>query len=106
MTEDRAEHLAQHDPEVLIAELEAATMTVHELTFAAEIAGRRIVTSPRLVTALLKLLDHTNSVVREGAIYGLSYHLGASGVRAWLGVVAARDPSPSVRSAALEALEP
>lgn len=45
-----------------------------DMTFAAEIAGRRI-PGDVIVPILLNLLSSKSPLVREGAVYGLSHHL-------------------------------
>lgn len=96
--------LAKDDPKRLVALLTSNTLAFHDLTFAAEAAGRTGL--PEAQDALLQLLTHTSAVVREGAVYGLGYFLGDSGswTRQRLAFIAKFDPHPEVRAAALETL--
>jgi HEAT repeat protein len=68
------ERIAVEDPARLIELLSSGEIDATLLTFAAEIAGRRM-SSEQVVPSLLKLLHHERAVVREGAIYGLREHL-------------------------------
>lgn len=98
LCEDLFERLADVDPARLVALL-ASDMSPTMLTFAAEFAGR-VESSETVVPALLRLLEHAEPVVREGAVYGLGRHAAYPGVLAALKVRAERDPSPGVREAA------
>lgn len=73
------------------------------LAIAAHMAGD-LSDSAIVRVTLIPLLDHESSIVREGAIYGLTPHLDGS-TRARLWSVAKVDPSPGVRASAWEALE-
>jgi hypothetical protein len=97
------ERWAIDDPTRLLAILTSAELKPTALTFAAEIAGARL---PRtdIVPPLLALLHHSDSAVREGAIYGLAYHSGQEIDKA-LHYLAENDPSPGVREAAAATLE-
>jgi hypothetical protein len=75
----------------------------HQLTFIAERLGRR---SPPPLRWLILLSRHASPVVREGAVYGLAPHAQDQAARIALEGIAASDPSPEVRSAAREVLEP
>jgi hypothetical protein len=68
-----------------------------ELTFLAE-----KLTDEETLTVLAK---HTSPLVREGAVYGLA-KIDTLSARGTLATIAAIDPSPGVREAAREALEP
>ena len=76
--------------------------SLFELTFAAEAAGM-LSDSEAVRSALMPLLGHSISLVREGAIYGLARHLNDS-VMVALRELAQSDPSPGVREAAKEVL--
>jgi hypothetical protein len=65
----------------------------HDLTFIAKRLGRR---DPAPLRWIELLASHASPVVREGAVYG----------RLAIEEIAGADPSPGVRSAAREALEP
>lgn len=90
-------------PKQMIELISGDALDVADLTFAAEIAGE-IEEESSVVPALLKLLDHDSSLVREGAIYGLSNHLTGA-VRRRLRLLALNDASQGVRDAASDALE-
>lgn len=94
--------MAVEAPDALLAWIDEGDMRPADLTFAAEAAGR-IEDSEAVRRSLVRLLDHVDAIVREGAIYGLIGHLNDH-VRDKLASVAARDPSPGVRAAAVEAL--
>lgn len=97
------EWLADHAPTSLAALIDAGTLSVADLTFAAEAMGR--ISDAALVRAtLVKLLGHPSAVIREGALYGLMNHLD-DGVRALLLRLASEDPSPAVRDIARDAHE-
>lgn len=99
----RVDFFSDMAPEQLIAYL-GEPRENYNLTFAAEAAG--LVDSehwPAARAALLKLLKHESSLVREGVIYGLTGHLDDE-VRVALENVRANDASPGVREAADEAL--
>lgn len=95
--------LRKRAPKRLVMLISGDTLDVADLTFAAEIAGE-IEEESSVVPALLKLLDHDSSLVREGAVYGLVNHLTAD-VRDRLCLMSLNDPSPGVRDAASDAIE-
>jgi len=76
------------------------------MSHAAEILGRATAHRPAdgAVWVLETLLEHASAPVREGAIYGLAYHLDPR-VRQVLERVAREDASDGVREAAEETLE-
>lgn len=100
--------LVRDDPGELVALLSSGTLPPHLLTFAAEISGDcppRFY--PAVQSALLSLLDHSSSTVREGVVYGLSKLLHAlPALRDVLMVHTEEigEPSPGVRAAAREVL--
>lgn len=95
-------YLAAYYPPQLLRLLGSTRLSNADLTFAAEIAGS-IDDSESVRAALLPLLKHADSVVREGAIYGLAEHLDGP-TRARLRRLAENDPSPAVRTVARDAL--
>jgi predicted helicase len=95
------ERLAKQDPPRLLRMLKTGLKPAF-LTHAAEIAGRQL-SSDVVLGTLLELLAHESPLVREGAIYGLSAHVGDH-VDAALRKLAENDPSPGVRTAARDAL--
>jgi HEAT repeat protein len=96
-------NLVNNHPSQLIALLLSSSLSHSDLTFAAEIAGG-ISDSSAVRPALIRLLDHPNPIVREGAIYGLSNHIDDA-TRRRLRKIADKDPSRSVRTAAGDALD-
>ncbi len=98
------ERLARDAPQELVALLQGNTLPSHQLTFAAEIAGR-LMSTEMVVEPLLELLRHSSAVVREGAIYGLAHHLDVARVVEQLRSIETGDPSPGVRAAATGAIE-
>lgn len=95
---------AEYSPEELLSAMSSGVLEPHDLTFAAEAAGR-IADATRAIPALLALLDHTSPLVREGAIYGLAPHADDPSVAARLLAVSNNDPSAAVRVAAHESIE-
>jgi len=94
-------------PAALGAWIAKCTLSKAHTSLAAEILGR--VTAgrrcPGVVALLRGLLGRVDSpLVREGAIYGLSYHRD-SAIDATLRRLAADDASPGVREAAAEILD-
>lgn len=96
-------HLARHDPARLADLLQVGVLPPEDLTFAAEMAGN-IQDSELIRPALLRLLEHSSAVVREGAILGLDRHLDDR-TRERLRELAMTDPSPGVRVTARDALD-
>lgn len=68
MSEALYDRLAADDPDGLLRLIENG-LPVADLTFAAESAGR--IDPARSRPVLLRLLEHRDPVVREGALYGL-----------------------------------
>jgi len=89
-------------PEVLCAHLDKIS-NMGWLTRAAEKIGERMEDSDMVRKHLLPLLHHEVGVVREGAIYGLTYHLNDK-VRQELTRMAKEDRSPAIREVAQDAL--
>ena len=100
--------LAKEDPARLLALVAEDRLAEHDLTFAAEALG--LIENSSLATELLeRLTRHSSALVREGAVYGLAMHpdLARPGpVRAAVEQLVQDDPSPGVREAATEALDP
>ena len=77
------------------------------LSYACEVLGAESdgsADSFRAVAALLTMLEHVAPIVREGAVYGLGYHLTPD-VRRALERRGKIDESPSIREAIAETLE-
>ncbi len=94
--------LATQAPGELVQILEDRSIPASRRTFAAEILGR-VNESDVVVGPLLELLDHPSRLIREGAVYGLSWHATPE-VRTRLQALVTEDPSPAVRQAAQETL--
>jgi hypothetical protein len=101
-TELEFERLAADNPRLLAQWIEDGTLSPAQMTYAAEALG----SAPTSVAApcLLRLLAHSSSLVREGAVYGLEPHLKYPGVRTRLQELVREDPREGVRAAAAEAL--
>lgn len=95
--------LAIENPTELIQWIENGTLTISQLTFAAE-ALALVTDSSIAVPTLMRLLLSNQPVVREGAVYGLEGHLGYGNVRNILKFVYLLDPASGVSIAAKEAL--
>ena len=92
------EALAQRHPVELVKLIDSNKLPPAELTFAAEALG--CISDGELVRrTLIRLLDHSSAVVREGALYGLQWHLDNQ-VRTIIANMATSDSSPGVRSSA------
>ena len=98
------ERWAINEPTRLLEAMQSGELRPTLLTYAAEIAGKRLGSST-VVAILLSLLTHDAAIVREGAVYGLSYHTTFMEVVDVLRRVATEDPSPGVRSAASDVIQ-
>jgi HEAT repeat protein len=104
-SEEQLEAFAALDPAAFLGLLVSGRLDPADLTFAAEIAGA-IETTIEVVPFLLKLLEHDDAVVREGAVYGLLPHLERSRqAKAALRRHLQSEESPGVRAAVAEALQ-
>ena len=106
------EALAEESIDDLIALCRSDCLEPCDLTFAAETLGREAEEHFRKVSAsntLVYLLNHKNTVVREGALYGLYYLLGlkdnTDDFDCILKEVARKDPSATIRKIANNLLE-
>ncbi len=96
------EFLADYFPNDLVRLVSAGILEPVDLTLAAESVGR-IPADALVQQSLTPLLDHSDAIVREGAIYGLRGHENEE-IRARLTRMATGDPSWCVRQAAANAL--
>ncbi len=96
--------LAANDPEQLVELIKGSTLSTVELTFAAEAMGLADSSTKLVEATLLPLLDHKEALVREGALYGLSYRLVSSAAKKKIMALAKDDPSKGVRDSAKETL--
>ncbi len=95
---------AEYEPDQLLAAMQPGVLAPHDLTFAAEAAGR-IADPSRAIPVLLGLLSHESALVREGVIYGLAPHSESVLVAAHLASIAVGDSDEDIRQMAQEALE-
>ncbi len=103
--EDEFEYLARENPADLVRLMnEELASKPALLTFAAEALGS-VRDSRFVMQTLIPLLNHQEPVVREGAVIGLMGHTASSiEVRTALRQRAARDESPGVKAAIVDAL--
>jgi len=96
---------ARHEPEALLGSIRGGGLAPYDLTFAAEHAGYILtLDAERVTSALIPLLDHESSMVREGALYGLARH-PSDDVIERIRRCASNDPSETIRSVAADVLE-
>lgn len=93
MNEQRLSHLIQ-----------GRELRPGDLTFAAEVAGRRL-TSAEVLPILRDLLASDSPLVREGAAYGLSHHLAVPEARTMLKTRLSGEKNWGVAQAITEILE-
>jgi len=94
--------LAESFPSELMRLVSMGKLESVDLTLAAESLGH-ISIGDVARRALIPLLDHSDAMVREGAIYGLRKHANAE-TRARLARMVTSDPSCEVRQVASDAL--
>jgi len=98
------ELLARANPAELLTLLRGGDLSLANLSFAAEAAGRARLPPAEICAALTPLLHHPKGYIREGALYGLA-QLDDDQARRLLGEVAATDVDEDVRQVAAEILE-
>ena len=91
------------DPAKLLRLVRSGTLKPGDLTFATEIAGRRL-SGTEVVPILVKLLTSDSPLVREGAVCGLSHHLTGE-VRQELQNALSNEQSRGVAEAIRDTLE-
>jgi hypothetical protein len=99
--------LAADDPAKLAAWILTGTLGRGHLSHAAEILGqatRAMRPADGVILVLDRLLTHPSPAVREGAVYGLRYHLTPRVLRR-LAQMQEDDPSDGVREAIEDVLE-
>jgi len=96
------EFLADYFPNDLVRLVSAGILKPVDLTLAAESVGR-IPVDALVQRTLTPLLEHSDAIVREGAIYGLRGHENVE-IRARLAHMATSDPNWGVRQVAADAL--
>jgi hypothetical protein len=108
-SENQLKSLAKNNPKELIRILTSPNADTHMLTFGAELLGAEVTDETIVLPALRRLLKHTNAIVREGAMAGVSsFYLGGKppqDVLDRLQVMLTSDPSPSIREYATSLLE-
>ena len=97
-SEQAFDEIGEQDPERLKAWVLSGELGQADLSFAAEVLGKH--GGRGSVPTLLSLLDDPSPLVREGAVYGLGFHLGQPGVSERLRTLVEHDESPGVREAA------
>lgn len=102
---DAFDYLGKEDPARLAYWMLFGKLGRAHLSYAAEALGRETEDAPgqAVVDVLTRLLEHESPLVREGVVYGLSYHRSPA-VDRMLGRIAAEDASPGVREAAADIL--
>ena len=103
MSEDKIRLLANHHPVKLITLMAQSKLDDVDLSIAIEMAGS-VLKTEMIVPHIDKLLHHPSPLVREGAIYGASYHLTPS-IKKKLLYLSRHDESEGVREAATDILE-
>ena len=88
----------------LAQSIRSGTMAPTDLTFAAEHFGQRSTDPATVREVLVPLLSHEQSYVREGALYGIFYHVD-SAVAEQLQRMKSADPSNAVRQVAGDVLD-
>jgi hypothetical protein len=103
-SDDLVRLATERSPDEVLRLLRDRSASDAQLSIAAEQAGE-FEDAEQVVEALIPLLDHTSSVVREGAVLGLAQLIRRSdGVRQALEKVSRSDPSDAVRKVARESL--
>jgi hypothetical protein len=98
--------LAKSEPLRLVKLVATGELAEHDLTYAAEALGLiDDANTPMVVKVLAWLSHHHSPIVREGVVYGLGRLLARSRFAGQVLARLAKDPSPEVRTAAVEALE-
>lgn len=97
------ERLAREEPDRLRWWIGQGMMAAADLTYALEIIGAEC-QEPWVESLLLQFLEHSEALVREGAVLGLARHHAVPLVRDRLQDIAESDPSPGVRAAAQDVL--
>lgn len=95
--------LADEDPEMLSKIIVFGKLRETLLTFALEELGRSRKSNGNL-NILVAFLKHSDSLVREGAVYGLTYYTHSDSAKLVLKQRIAIETSPNVRESIEEAL--
>jgi hypothetical protein len=104
LCEDKLEELAGRDPNSFVQLVRGGRLSPPSLTYAAEILGKcNAIEESVVVEVLLELSWHESSLVREGAVYGLSNSTAVFEVIRRLKEMAKSDVSQGVRESAQEA---
>ena len=108
-SEEQLFQLSQTNLNEFIKILNKSTTSNVELTFGAEILGTEIKDEKIVLPILKKLLNHLSSLVREGAIIGItSFYINIkppAEILEKLQQMSKNDPSPTLKSYAKEVLE-
>jgi hypothetical protein len=103
-SQNMLEALVDQNPDLLLDIITSGQLRSTMLTYAAEIAGR-LEYSVKLFLILQNLLTHEENFVREGAVYGLAFHIKRQTARDLLRRHLEIEQSPGVREAIEETLE-
>lgn len=101
--EDNYNKLCQEDPKLLADLMQDPNIKPEDLTFAAEILGQ--CGNIKLIReTILPLLDHKESVVREGALYGIYYAIDDQ-IAEKIKEMSLTDKSEAIRTISKETLD-
>lgn len=101
-SEDTFNELALTNPKMLEEWILTGRLAPSFLTFAIESLGS--ISGDEFVPTLLKVTEHVNPITREGAIYGLSHHLGNALVKERVHRLSQQDVNADIRKLATEIL--
>lgn len=108
-SEEQLFQLSQNDLQEFLRVLNEPTTSSVELTFAAEILGSEVKDENIVLPVLKRLLRHINSLVREGAVIGVTcFYTDAKPpveILDRLQQIATSDPSNNLKSFAKGVLE-
>jgi len=100
-SENQLNSLAQNNPKELARILTSPNISVHSLTFGAEILGTEVADESIVLPVLKQLLKHVNAIVREGAAIGISsFYINKKppqDILDRLKVMSNSDPSPALK---------
>ena len=96
------EKLAINEPQILIEKIKSSYLKMYELVYAIEAAGL-IEDSNSIRQLLIPFLFHTNELIRESSLYGLSYHINDEVIDCIFNIIE-NDPNDVVVNVALQIL--
>lgn len=104
LTDKELRAICKEKPKQMIKWLNSDIRNLATLSRLAEIAGSEM-EGGKVIKALIYLAKNKSSVVREGAVLGLSHHISDKRVKALLESMAEKDKSAGVRETAKEVLD-